>query len=152
MVLTRQLLYVCWLPTHEGLGMNAAFLSGLSRCSTIHTWAWQHNIAVFICRSPLSSILFSTAASSFVHVSVAGLAKLKMNEAQRKTVVSTVTVYGKTVYCLGFFLESSKVTGSTCSCASQRKRPEHLVYWLPAFKKKSSQAVAKSHGGKWGGD
>jgi len=75
---------------------------------------------------------------------VAGLAKLKMNEAQRKTVVSTVTVYGKTVYCLGFFLESSKVTGSTCSCASQRKRPEHLVYWLPAFKKKSSQAMGVS--------
>lgn len=56
-----------------------------------------------MCRSPLSSILFSSAASSFVHISVAGLAKLKMNEAQRQTVVSTVTVYGKTARGLFFF-------------------------------------------------
>lgn len=126
----------CWLPTHEGLAMNAAPLSALSRCSAIHTWAWQHNTTRFICRSPLSSILFSCAASSFVHISVAGLAKLKMNEAQRQTVVSTVTLYGKAAHRLVFFRESSKVTGSTCSCESQRERPEHLVHWLPTFKKK----------------
>lgn len=132
----------CWLPTHEGWGMNAAPLSGLSRCSTIHTWAWQHYTTVFICHSPLSSILFSCAASSFVHISVAGLAKLKMNEAQRKTLVSTVTFYGKAVHSLVLFRESSKVTGSTCSCESQRERPKHLVHCSPTFKKKSLRAVA----------
>lgn len=75
-----------------------------------------------MCRSPLSSILFSSAASSFVHISVAGLAKLKMNEAQRQTVVSTVTVYGKTARGLVFFMESSKVTGSTWSRVSPEEQ------------------------------
>lgn len=116
-LLTRQLLYICWLPTREGLGMNAVPLSVLSRCRTTHTWAWQHNITVFICKFPLSSILFSSAASSFVHISVAGLARLKMNEAQKKTVVSTVMDCGKTLHYLVFF-KSLKVTGSTCSWES----------------------------------
>lgn len=118
--------------------MNAVFLSALPRCSAIHTWAWQRNITVFICHSPLSSILFSSSASSFVHISMAGLAKLKMSETQRQTVVSTVTVYGKAVCGSVFVMESSKVTGSIVTASPQRKRWQHLVHWLLAFQEKSS--------------
>lgn len=135
----------CWLPTHRDRHECSPFVQALQVQHHSHlSLTAQHNSFDL----PPSSVKYSFLLCCFLICPyISGRPGQIGNEWSTKTECSFHSdARWESSARFGSFRESSKVTGSTWSCESQRETPEHLLHWT--FKKKPSWAVAKEPQGK----